>query len=119
MSETRKIFAQNLLKLIEQSGIEQIKIARDLDVSPSIVSAWVNGIRFPRANTMQILADYFNVTVSDLVGEHLDGAPDYRERMRRSPGMRTLFDAANGSTEEELKRYADMIKTLRKSYDDD
>lgn len=43
MSETRNIFARNLSRLVEESGIEQQKLAFDLNVSPSIVSSWVLG----------------------------------------------------------------------------
>ena len=69
MKNTRSIFARNLTKLVSEKGIEQQTLAFALDVSPSIVSAWMLGKRFPRADKMQQLADYFRITISELVEE--------------------------------------------------
>ena len=50
-----QVFAENY-PLIE-TGVLSNKISKDLDVSASIVSSWVLGKRFPRANMMQQIAD--------------------------------------------------------------
>ena len=37
----------------------------------------------------------------------------YREKMRRQPGMRMLFDAADGATQEQYEQFAKVIKAMR------
>lgn len=46
--DTRKIFADNLSRLLEERGLEQQRVASDLNISTSTLSAWVTGQRFPR-----------------------------------------------------------------------
>lgn len=70
---------------------------------------------------MQELAKYFNVTVSDLVDLPNDNSNTdlsaLREQLRRQPGMRVLFDAAEGATPEQLEQFVKVIKALKN--DDD
>lgn len=124
MTDTRAIFSQNLSRLLEEKGIEQQTVAMDLKVSTSIVSAWVLGKRFPRADMMQELAKYFKVTVSDLVDLPTDHNGNgevmaLRERLRRQPGARMLLDATKDATADEIRQYVDVIKALRKTQHDD
>jgi len=118
MTDTRTIFAKNLSRLLEERGVEQQTVASDLNVSTSIVSAWVLGRRFPRADIMQKLAAYFHVTVSDLVDlpqEAQNGdLSALRERLRRQPGMRVLFDASDNATEQDLLDAAKLIEDFKK-----
>lgn len=103
-NETRKVFAENLSRLIENRGIEQQKLARDLDVSTSIVSSWVLGKRFPRANMMQQIADYFHVTVSALVEAKPDDSPKLKILFSRSRALTdTQLDLVNKIVEEMTK----------------
>lgn len=43
----------------------------------------------------------------------------YRERLRREPGTRMLLDVTEDATPEEMQQYVDVIKALRKQYDDE
>lgn len=100
MSETRKVFSANLARLIDEREIEQQKLAADLKVSPSIVSSWVLGKRFPRANKMQEIADYFHVTVADLVEQ----TPSPVTR----PKLAVLFSRSRALTDKQL----DIVNSL-------
>lgn len=106
-------------------GLSQQEVAKHVGVSDGTISRWESGFieNMGRGHIVK-LAKVLGVSPSAILGwendedEHQDLIM-IRERMRRQPGMRTLFDAANGATEEELERYTDVIKALRKSYDDD
>ena len=93
---TRDIFARNLTRLVTEKGIEQQTLAFTLDVSPSIVSAWMLGKRFPRADMMQKLADYFRTTISELVEE-----PD-ANNVPENPKLRILFKRSRALTDKQL-----------------
>lgn len=62
-------FAQKLRQMREKSGLTQGDLADKLDVSRPAVSSWESGKIRPRLNKLQQLADLFDTTVADLMGE--------------------------------------------------
>lgn len=65
----REVFAANLNKLMNARGLEQIDIVRRLNTTASTVSDWVNGKKYPRVDTMQEIANFLGVRISDLTSE--------------------------------------------------
>lgn len=63
----KDIFAKNLKKCIVKSGKERSVIAKDLGFPYSTLTDWVNGKKYPRINNIEKLAEYFNVSKSDLI----------------------------------------------------
>lgn len=85
MSEDKEkiIFSKNLNYYMEKMDKSQSDIVQDLGINKSTISTWCNGTKMPRMNTIQRLADYFNIKKSDLVEEkHFlpDGAIPYTNR---------------------------------------
>ncbi len=62
----RESFAKNLRKYANRNGKTQADIAAHMKVSSSTVSDWFNGVKYPRPDKMQKLADYFGILMSDL-----------------------------------------------------
>ena len=67
---TAKIFAKNLNYYIERSGRTQKEIAEAVGVTPAACNWWVKGQKYPRMDKVEMLANYFGCTLSDLVEEH-------------------------------------------------
>ena len=68
MTVTNKdILSKNLKKYIAKSGKDRMQIAEELNLSYSTLTEWVNGKKYPRINNIEKLADYFNVSKSDLI----------------------------------------------------
>lgn len=67
--EQRKIFSNNLLRLLSRSDKTQKEVADAISVSPQTFNTWCQGIALPRMGKVQRLADYFNVSKSDLIDE--------------------------------------------------
>ncbi len=65
--ETKKIFSENLCRLLSQSGKTQLDLAMQLGVAPSSVSSWCNGEKMPRMDKVERMAQYFNVPTSSLI----------------------------------------------------
>lgn len=63
----KKIMAENIKKLMRSHGVDRRKLSEDLDISYTTVSDWVNGKTYPRIDKIEIMAEYFNVTKSQLV----------------------------------------------------
>ncbi len=61
-----KIFSKNLRKYMEKFDKTQTDLINDLGFTRSAVSTWVNGTRLPRADKVEMLAQYFHIKRSDL-----------------------------------------------------
>lgn len=68
----KKIFSQNLNRIMKSKGITQIKIINDLGVNRSTISTWCNGTRLPRMDMINKLANYLEVEKSDLIEDKKD-----------------------------------------------
>lgn len=67
-------FSIRLKELREQKGLSQTKLANDLGVSVGCVGMWESTKQIPPANKLNIIADYFNVTVDYLLGREQHAA---------------------------------------------
>lgn len=62
----RAVFARNLRRLMAADDIPQKDLADKMGVSAPTVSAWVSGRKLPRPETIDALAELFDVDRSDL-----------------------------------------------------
>lgn len=57
---------RNIRKLREERGMSQAELAKIAGVTDKAVSTWEIGLKIPRLSTLAKVAEYFNVTVSEL-----------------------------------------------------
>ena len=70
----RKIFSKNLNFYMNKRGISQADIVNKFNLISSTVSDWCKGKKYPRADKVQLLADFLGILKSDLVEENqVDG----------------------------------------------
>ena len=67
--EQKKIFAKKLNYYMELNHKQQDDIINDLGINKSTISTWCRGIKMPRANSIQMLANYFNVNITDFLDD--------------------------------------------------
>ncbi|MBQ7889285.1 MAG: helix-turn-helix transcriptional regulator [Erysipelotrichaceae bacterium] len=60
-------FADKLRELRQEKGISQAKLAEEIFVSRSAVAKWENGLGIPNEESLQLLADYFEVSPEQLL----------------------------------------------------
>ena len=60
--------SDNLRELLQEKGICQTQLAREVQISQSAISNWLSEKKEPRIESLWRLADYFNVTIDQLVG---------------------------------------------------
>lgn len=68
MSElgNKEIFAKNLKFYMEQYGLDNPTLAKNLDVPYNTFLDWVKGKVYPRIDKIEMIANYFNILKSDL-----------------------------------------------------
>ena len=60
-------FSENLKMLRLQNNVTQQDIAKLCKTTTATVSRWENGVNEPDIYTLILLADYFEITVDELV----------------------------------------------------
>lgn len=63
----KEIFASNLKSYMSKCGKNRKEVATELSVSYSTLTDWVNGKKYPRIEKIEMLAEYFGVSKSDLI----------------------------------------------------
>ena len=58
----------NLKRLRQREGVTQEQLAEALGLTPQAVSRWENGTSLPDITLLPVLANYFNVTIDELMG---------------------------------------------------
>ena len=60
-------FSENLKNLRKANKLDQNKLANAINVSSKTISHWETGYTEPSINQLIMLANYFDVTIDDLV----------------------------------------------------
>lgn len=64
----REIFQRNLNHFLESSGKLQRDLADYVGAKYTTVSGWTRGISYPRADSMEKIANFFGIPTSHLIG---------------------------------------------------
>ena len=60
-------FGKNLKNLIEERNMTQKELAKFLNIAPSTLGGYVQGVREPDYHTLKLLANYFEVSIDYLL----------------------------------------------------
>lgn len=67
MLGNKEVMAKNINKYMKMNKISRNKMSEALGVSYSTLSDWVNAKTYPRIDKIEMMANYFGVSKSDLV----------------------------------------------------
>lgn len=62
------MFKDIFKQLIQKSGLSSYQISKDTGISESLISQWRSGRQLPKYDSLNILANYFNVSGDYLLG---------------------------------------------------
>ena len=122
-AEDAATFGDRLAAAREAAGLTQAELAKRLGVKTSVVQAWEDDLKEPRANRLQMLSGMLNVTLSWLLtgqGEGVDGHFD--EAGPSDHSMRLLLAdirALRAEMTQSAERMGQLEKRLRKLMKDD
>ena len=101
--------AQNLKKLMDNRGLSNSRLAREIHVHTSTVSNWLEG-KEVKAENLTALCEYFGCSLDYLAGTTAEKAPTQEgEREIDDRKMKAAFlgGLADGLSEEEIDEYWD------------
>ena len=101
---------KTLAEIRKSKKIKQKDIAKYLSVSASTISDWERGKSSPSPEMLKKLADFFGVTVDELLGRSSDPQLFDDARVER-PEILDLFDQLTPEQQENLLNYARGMAT--------
>ena len=120
---------QNIFKRLRtSSGFTQVEIAEKLGISRSTIGMYETGAREPDFETLEKIADFFNVDIDYLLGRtdkttllpetagHYylnEDARDLAQFMFENPEYKVLFDASRKVKKEDIEFVKRMIDRMR------
>lgn len=115
-------FKEMLKYLRVRDNLSQAELADKLGVSKSTISMYEVGKREPDFETLEAIADFFNVDMNFLLGkdgsenDHYylnDETREIAQEVFENPDMRTLFKVARDIPPERLKAHIEFMKSLK------
>lgn len=74
-SDYGKTITKNLRRILYEKDITAAEMSRALGIRQTTISNWMNGVRTPRGDNLDMLCDFLHVSRSDLVEEHTEKKP--------------------------------------------
>ena len=104
-------FSENLRRLRKAKDIKQEALAEAMNVSRQTVSKWENGTAMPDFKKLNALAEYFGVTMDELLGfsndkDNNDNINDYTKEY-----INELITLENTQSSEKIKELYKKLKT--------
>ncbi len=105
-----------------RDNLSQAELADKLGVAKSTISMYEVGKREPDFETLEAIADFFNVDMNFLLGkdgsenDHYylnDETREIAQEVFENPDMRTLFKVARDIPPERLKAHIEFMKSLK------
>lgn len=124
------MFIEILKKLMHDKGISNNKLLTDLGLNKSSILNWEKRGTIPSGETLQKIADYFNVSVDYLLGNtdkkekspaaEYDSEADraeaelneYLEFLRTDENYRMMFSLMKGATKADVEKAVKIVKSL-------
>lgn len=74
-TNSKQIFARNLQELLDKLSIDRYKLSDDLNIKYTTIGNWLQAKSFPRIEALEDIANYFNVSVTDLIQDKSNKRP--------------------------------------------
>ena len=117
---------QSVLKSLRKAnGLTQDELAKILKISRSTIGMYENGSREPDYETLEAIADYFNVDIDYLLGRtnkttiipnHYylnDETRQIAQEAFENPELRTLFKVARDIPPDRLRAHIEFMESLK------
>ena len=113
------VFYDRFIYLCSQKGVSPSRAAMDAGISKSLVTKWKNNnTKDPSPDVIRKLSKYFNISVSELLGEEIEIAPTAAGERSGSHDVLDDVDIAfygdyKELTEDDKETVRDMVRIMR------
>lgn len=104
-----------------REDLTQGELAKKLGLSRSAISAYETGVREPDMETLEMIADFFNVDMNYLTGKEATNEEYYlslesrqiAQEIFENKDLKMLFDATRKVSADDLKLVYEMVKRMK------
>lgn len=140
VSENKKIMASNIKYYMEKNNLTRQDLCNALGVKYTTLTEWIKGNSYPRIDKIELMANYFGISKSDLVeyrhsvvldafsgqiGENSllnskdeyylnDKTKEIAQSIYDNKELGLLFDAAKDAQPEDLEMVHSMLLALKR-----
>ena len=124
----KEIMAKNIMYYMEKYDKTRQDMCEALGVKYTTFTDWVKGKSYPRIDKIELMANYFGISKSDLVEEHAEqpeehyyfneDARELAEFMFKNPEYKVLFDASRKVKKEDIEFVKQFMDRMRGDIDD-
>lgn len=104
MLGNKEVMAKNISKYMKEKNVDRTKLSNDLKLKYTTVSDWINAKTYPRIDKIELLANYFGVSKSDLVEE---------ETYKPTTIAAHLDDEVSDLDEDEMQKVLEYVRFLK------
>lgn len=117
----KEIMAKNIKKYMAIKGVNQTEMCNALGFKFMTLSDWLHAKTYPRIDKIELMANYFGVSKSDLVEDRAeeeqhyyldDEAREAAEFLFNNPDYKVLFDASRKVKKEDIEFVRQMIERM-------
>ena len=110
----RETFRKTLNDLLSSSGAMQKDLAEFVGAKTTTVSGWTRGVSYPRADSMEKIAQFFGVPTSYLLSPSasVDTSEIDNEYQPKNDDVRLLVRGFNQFTPDEIEQAKAMMKIM-------
>ncbi|MGF0064363.1 helix-turn-helix domain-containing protein [Lachnospiraceae bacterium SGI.085] len=118
--DIKDIFVENLSLYMLKTGKKASELAHYLNVSKSTISMWASKKNLPRMELLDNIANFFDITVSELLHDNLFKINKEGSNKGVPVGNDIYFTTREFTPEElgEIRRFANFIRKQRVNLDD-
>ena len=121
-------FSEMLVKLRKQDELTQAEAARLMGITRSALSMYETGKREPDFETLELIADFYNVDMNTLMGGSAEPVPpltpadivngdkeltELLTRARDDPNIRMLFSVTKDASADDVKMAIQIIQRFK------
>lgn len=112
-------FGENLTMIRKSRGYSQRKLADALNLSQGTIGMWESGTRFPSFESLEQLADFFNLPMSALIPSDRDADRGQVQRIADAininPKLGDLFDRLRLLSDADLNVIIAMVDSITRN----
>lgn len=76
----KEVLSKNIKKWMEIKGVDRMAVADATGISYTTISDWINGKNYPYIDKIEVLANFFGCSKSDLIEDIHDGRLDQMKK---------------------------------------
>ena len=110
---------QRIKALRQSRGIKQADLARAIGKAPSTITMYETGKREPEMETLEAIADYFDVPFRELVAadDMSEVDRDRLEALHQNPRLGVLFDRSRKMESKDVETLIKLVNSIIRERD--